>query len=126
MEFAVEEELFIYFLFDLPITSEYLEQAIRFRAVSKTKIPKVFIKKLQTAIKRKKHKAKLHSNFELSDRELDTLRLIAKNLPNKEIAERLFVSVNTVKTHVKNIYLKLDVNSRLTAIERARQLQLIT
>ena len=39
----------------------------------------------------------------LSDRELDTIKLIAEDLSNQEIADKLFVSLNTVKTHVKNI-----------------------
>jgi len=95
------------------------------QAISKTKIPKAFIKKLETAIKKKRNRLKRTSNHELSNRELDTLKLIAKDLSNKEIAEKLFVSVNTVKTHVKNIYAKLNVNSRLKVVEIAKQLQLI-
>ncbi len=61
----------------------------------------------------------------LSERELRVLRLIAAGLSNQEIASELVVSVNTVKTHIKRIYDKLGVHSRVTAIERARQLQLL-
>jgi LuxR family transcriptional regulator, maltose regulon positive regulatory protein len=61
----------------------------------------------------------------LSDRERDVLRLLPTLLPNTEIAGELFVSVNTVKTHVKSIYRKLDVSSRREAVARARQLRLI-
>ncbi len=53
------------------------------------------------------------------------LRLLPTLLPNTEIAGELFVSVNTVKTHVKSIYRKLDVSSRREAVARARQLRLI-
>lgn len=125
MEYAVKEELFIYFLFDLDITKDFLEKAYRIQATSKTKIPKAFIKKLESGIRRKDQRSRLHANFELSNRELDTLKLIAENLTNQEIAKKLFVSVNTVKTHLKNIYLKLDVNSRSKALAKAKQFRLI-
>jgi LuxR family maltose regulon positive regulatory protein len=58
----------------------------------------------------------------LTERELDVLRLMAEGLKYKEIAARLFVSLNTVRFHVKAIYGKLDVNNRTQAIEAARQL----
>jgi LuxR family maltose regulon positive regulatory protein len=61
----------------------------------------------------------------LSERERDVLRLLPTLLPNTEIASELFVSVNTVKTHVKSIYRKLEVSSRREAVARARQLRLI-
>jgi LuxR family maltose regulon positive regulatory protein len=50
------------------------------------------------------------------------LRLIADGLSNREIADRLIVGTGTVKTHINNIYRKLDVNSRTQAIRRAREL----
>jgi LuxR family maltose regulon positive regulatory protein len=61
----------------------------------------------------------------LSDRELEVLRLIAARVRGPEIAGRLFVSLNTVKTHIRNIYGKLDVHSRHEAVEVAKQLKLI-
>lgn len=62
----------------------------------------------------------------LSKKELQTLGLLITGMSNKEIAEHLFVSSNTVKTHVKRIYAKLDVNNRAHAIARANELKLIT
>ena len=56
----------------------------------------------------------------LSDREIEVLRLIAEGLTNREIADRLFISLTTVKTHTSNIYSKLGVNSRTQALVRAR------
>jgi len=61
----------------------------------------------------------------LTDRELDVLRLMAKGLKYKEIAARLFISLNTVRFHVKAIYGKLNVNNRTKAVERARQLRIL-
>lgn len=61
----------------------------------------------------------------ISDRELEVLHLIAAGLSNREIAEKLFISLNTVKTHTKNINSKLDVNSRIKAVARAKELGLL-
>ena len=61
----------------------------------------------------------------LTERELDVLRLMTEGLKYKEIAERLFISQNTVRFHVKTIYGKLSVNNRTQAIERARKLQIL-
>jgi LuxR family maltose regulon positive regulatory protein len=58
----------------------------------------------------------------LSERELEVLHLIAHGLTNPEIASRLFISLNTVKTHCRSIYGKLGVRSRTQAIGRARAL----
>jgi LuxR family maltose regulon positive regulatory protein len=61
----------------------------------------------------------------ISERELEVLHLIAAGLSNREIAEKLFISLNTVKTHTKNINSKLDVNSRIKAVARAKELKLL-
>lgn len=61
----------------------------------------------------------------ISKRELEVLQLIARGLSNQEIADHLFVSLNTVKTHSSNLFLKLDVKRRTQAIEKAKRLSLI-
>ncbi|NGM15508.1 helix-turn-helix transcriptional regulator, partial [Verrucosispora sioxanthis] len=61
----------------------------------------------------------------LTERELTILRYLQSILSNVEIAAELSVSVNTVKTHVRNIYRKLDATRRRDAVRRARQLHLI-
>ncbi len=58
----------------------------------------------------------------LSDREFDVVKLIYDGKTNNQIAEILFVSVNTVKAHIKNIHQKLETDSRSTVIARLRQL----
>ena len=61
----------------------------------------------------------------LSDRELDVLRLLATDLTGPEIAQRLFVSVNTLRTHTRHIFTKLDVKTRRAAVLRATELDLL-
>ena len=61
----------------------------------------------------------------LSKRELEVLELMAKGLSNQQIADTLFVSLNTVKTHCSGIFFKLDVKRRTEAVESARQMGLI-
>jgi LuxR family maltose regulon positive regulatory protein len=61
----------------------------------------------------------------LSARELEVLHLVAEGLANREIAERLVVSLPTVKKHVENIHGKLGVRSRTQAVARARSLNLL-
>jgi LuxR family transcriptional regulator, maltose regulon positive regulatory protein len=61
----------------------------------------------------------------LSDRELEVLRLVARGRSNAEIARELVVEVATVKTHLNNLYRKLDVHSRTQAVARAGQLRLL-
>ncbi len=61
----------------------------------------------------------------LSRRELEVLQLMSKGHSNNEIAAELFVSLNTVKTHVSKIFEKLEVSRRTQAVEKAKQLRLI-
>lgn len=61
----------------------------------------------------------------LTEREIDVLKLIAEGMSNPEIAEKLVLSVGTVKTHVKHIYGKLNVDDRVKAASKARELKLL-
>jgi len=63
---------------------------------------------------------------ELSEREAEVLVMMAKGLTNQEIAEAMFVSVNTVKTHTSNIFSKLNVGRRMHAVQKAVDLGLLT
>jgi LuxR family maltose regulon positive regulatory protein len=62
---------------------------------------------------------------ELSERELAVLRLMPTQLSLRQIGNELYVSLNTAKTHARNIYAKLRVSSRAEAVSRARQLHLL-
>jgi LuxR family maltose regulon positive regulatory protein len=61
----------------------------------------------------------------LSEREVDVLRMLRTDLSGPDLARELGVSLNTVRTHTKNIYEKLGVNSRRAAVRRATELNLL-
>ncbi len=63
--------------------------------------------------------------FDISKREFEVLQLIGQGLSNQEIADKLFVSLNTVKTHTSNLFTKLDAKRRTQAIQRAKDLGLL-
>ncbi|HAA11580.1 MAG TPA: helix-turn-helix transcriptional regulator [Cytophagales bacterium] len=65
------------------------------------------------------------ATFGISPRELEVLELMVEGLSNQEIADRLFVSLNTVKTHASNLYQKLEVQRRAQAIRKATDLGLV-
>lgn len=61
----------------------------------------------------------------ISKREHEVLEWMAAGLSNQEIADKLFVSLNTVKTHTSNLFLKLEVSRRTQAVQKAKKLRLI-
>lgn len=95
--------------------------------LSKPKIETVVVEK-EVYVSRNENfvlNASLVSQLELSKRELEILNLLAQGHSNQEIAEKLFVSLSTVKTHNQNLFEKLDVKRRTQAVEKARRLNLI-
>ena len=62
----------------------------------------------------------------ISKREWEVLTLMAKGLSNQEIADHLFVSLNTIKTHSSNLFEKLDVKRRTQAIEKGKRLGILS
>lgn len=62
----------------------------------------------------------------ITPREMEVLEAMATGLSNQEIADRLFVSLNTVKTHTSNLFSKLDAQRRTQAIQRAKELGLLS
>ena len=67
----------------------------------------------------------LVSRLELSKREMEILKLLAQGHSNQEIAGKLFVSLSTVKSHIQNLFEKLEVKRRIQAVEKAKRLRLI-
>lgn len=87
-----------------------------------TKRKKVFI---APAVGEFKVNERILGEIGISKREYEVLELMAKGLSNQEIADKLFVSLNTVKTHTANLFLKLEVKRRTQAIQRAKELRLL-
>jgi DNA-binding CsgD family transcriptional regulator len=95
--------------------------------LSKPKIETVVVEK-EVYVNRNENfvlNTSLVSELELSKRELEVLSLLARGHSNQEIATKLFVSLSTVKTHIQNLYEKLDVKRRIRAVEKAKRLNLI-
>jgi two-component system, NarL family, response regulator LiaR len=65
------------------------------------------------------------TRLDISKRELEVLELMASGLSNQQIADKLFISLNTIKTHSSNLFLKLDVSRRTQAVQKARELRII-
>jgi DNA-binding CsgD family transcriptional regulator len=64
-------------------------------------------------------------NLNLTNREYEVLQLLARGYSNAEIAANLFLSISTVKTHVSNLYVKMNVKRRAQAIEKAKRLKIV-
>lgn len=63
--------------------------------------------------------------FQISKREYEVLQHISDGLSNKEIAEKLFISESTIKSHVSSLLVKLDAKRRTQAVQKAKKLQII-
>lgn len=85
------------------------------------KIAHVFINKLQPP----QGGASTAETFNLTEREIDVLKLLSEGKNNSEISEGLHISLNTVKTHLKNIFMKLEVEDRTAAALKALKERII-
>jgi LuxR family maltose regulon positive regulatory protein len=96
------------------------------RAATKRGVAPRYVRRLLAAVNKTEDSAPASQGLiePLSERELDVLRLLGTDLGGPEIARELVVSLNTVRTHTKNIYAKLGVNNRRAAVRRARELDL--
>ncbi len=121
----------IYYSYENRILSPYIyegEYIIKYLAAVREERPKdlkngekVFIYQLEELLRKDKT-----CSAPLSERELEVLREMATGATNKVIGDNLCISVSTVKTHIINIYSKLNVGSRVEAVELARKMKLIT
>lgn len=125
MELASKEEIISFFVANSEYIKEILPKVLKLHATQVTKISNSFVEKLKTAL----NKAETYGNRQLASgfsvRELETLELLSQNLSNQEIADKLFVSLNTIKTRLKNIFLKLEVDNRRKAVEKAKELNML-
>jgi LuxR family transcriptional regulator, maltose regulon positive regulatory protein len=109
------------------LLSEVLEAQQRGRLAPD--VPAYYLRKLSVALERDASSAAAPADAELreplSERELEVLTLLAAGKSNRQIARELYVALSTVKTHVKNVYGKLNVRNRTQAASRARELGLL-
>ncbi len=102
--------------------AELLEKILK----EKSTVPRAYVKKILSAFRLEKTIKTDDGLVEhISKRELEVLRLLASGLSNKKIMEELFLSLSTVKTHIRNIYSKLNVHSRTEVIVKANELDLL-
>ncbi|MFC1548286.1 LuxR C-terminal-related transcriptional regulator, partial [Candidatus Neomarinimicrobiota bacterium] len=119
---AEQQGLVRTFLDGGPIIQGLLQECLD----TKRSISRPYVKKLLLAFKVIPKPAVTEVPIEsLSERELEVLQLMATGLSNSDIAGQLFISLNTVKTHLKNINSKLHVHSRTEALAAANELDLI-
>ena len=93
----------------------------------KPKVQKIFIEKeiyINQPSQFTINEAEL-KKLNLSGREYEVLQLLAKGYSNADIAKSLYLSLSTVKTHVSNLFFKMDVKSRTQTIEKAKRLRII-
>ena len=113
-----------YLLKDMP--SEQLADAVRSAAKGQSPIGPEMARKLVDLVTHSPIGSSAPANAsELSEREIEVLRLIADGLSNKEIAEKLFIAEGTAKNHVSNILSKLEARDRAQAVSRAKELGLL-
>jgi LuxR family transcriptional regulator, maltose regulon positive regulatory protein len=124
-EYAAKDSILMPYIIYYGKINDLLKEVYTIQATSKTIIPDKIIDKLKYAIEKREKLIKSHSDSELSAREIEILQLFIDDLSNQEIADKLFISLNTVKSHVKNIYLKLEVDNRAKAIGKAKELGLL-
>jgi LuxR family maltose regulon positive regulatory protein len=109
------------------LLSEVLEAQQRERLAPN--VPAYYLRKLLAVLEHDDSSVTTLAGVELrepmSERELEVLALLAAGKSNRQIASELFVALSTVKTHIKNIYGKLGVHSRIQAVSRARDLGLL-
>lgn len=91
------------------------------------KVPQDFLAKVVSCCERYQQSVSglLPTAVSLTDREREILQMLAKGMKHEEIAAGLYISVPTVRYHVKNVYQKLEVNNKVSAIQKARTMNLI-
>ncbi|GAB0167732.1 response regulator transcription factor [Lysinibacillus sp. CTST325] len=114
------------------VDPEFLVQGIKMVYHGGSLIPQQLAKEVfgQIQLTKNEHSKQLHHNsmknpYELNNQELKVLKCLTQRLSNKDISEKMFLSVGTVKNYVSNIYSKLNVKNRTSAIMKAIEESLI-
>ena len=125
MELSVDQNHMFDLVFWASKLKNILKEVYRIQATKTTRIPRMFIEKLRLTIENEAKRKKNKIQSDLTPRELETLILLAEDISNQALADKLFISLNTVKTRLKNIFLKLEVDNRRKAVTKAKSLGLI-
>jgi len=125
LEEAASENILMSFILFYSRIDDLLKEVYKAQTTTKSKIPKKVIDKLKSAIEKREKYDKTRFESPLNKREIDALKLIAEDMSNQEVADKLFISINTLKTHLKNIFLKLGVDKRSGAVAKAKELGLL-
>jgi LuxR family maltose regulon positive regulatory protein len=125
LEYASKENIIMAYIHYYDRLHILLKDIFKTQTSTKTDIPKKLTDKLRLAIEKRERTKNNHLMDGVSTRELETIKLIAEDLSNQEIADKLFISLNTVKTHIKNIFLKFEVDSRSQAVAKAKELGML-
>jgi LuxR family maltose regulon positive regulatory protein len=130
LSFGESRGLFMFFVYEGELIAELIEVILDEIMENKTSlypnISETYLKNLLMVIRTKRVKSYENKLEEpLSEREQEVMIYIAEGLTNNQIAEKLFISLNTVRTHTKKIYSKLGVHSRTQAIAKAKDIGLI-
>jgi LuxR family maltose regulon positive regulatory protein len=108
------------------LIAKILEDQKQVKSEQELPVSEQFINKILSAFDKAKSPSQAADFHEsLSEREIEVLKLIAAGFSNQQIADKLFVSLNTVRTHTKNINSKLDVHSRTQAVAKGKKRGLI-
>jgi LuxR family maltose regulon positive regulatory protein len=120
LRLAEPEGYILIFADEDPVIEDLLEHVLK----TKSSVPQAYIQKILGVFKSLQQSDDIKSGL-LSEREHEVLQLIAAGLSNKKIMASLFLSESTVKTHIRNIYYKLEVHSRTEALLKAKKLDLL-
>jgi two-component system, NarL family, response regulator LiaR len=104
--------------------ADELREAIRAAAAGQVRLAPEAAAKLMREVRSPESPEALREP--LTERETEVLRLLARGMANKQIARELFIAVSTVKTHVNNLYRKLDISSRTQAALYAARIGLVS
>ncbi len=119
--YSYENRIISPFIYEGSYLSQYLTALKEEKTKDLKEGEKAFINELINFLRKDISEEQL-----ISDREIEVLKEMSTGATNKEIGENLCISVSTVKTHIINIYSKLQVNSRIEAVDLARKMKLIT
>ena len=103
------------------------ELIIAFMAIAFFFLGIVFYKKMKSGESQENHKVDYHKlkQLQITDREYDVLKELAHHVSNREIAERLFLSESTIKTHISSLLKKLEAKNRIQLTEKAKKNRLL-